>query len=226
MAKPNELIRVQKLIALSGFASRRKAEIFIEAGRVKVNGKTISLGHQCLETDHITIDDQPIHFETNAKREIYILNKRLGEVCTRSDEQCRPTVFDRLPPCPQGRWIMVGRLDINTTGLLIFTNDGAYAQKLMHPKHEVERVYVAKIFGTFDDETRKKLLSGIQLEDGIGKFNAVKIIKQVNKQTTVEVMTTSGRNRIVRRLFKAVDCQVSKLHRIRFGIYEQKKTGL
>lgn len=226
MSKPSKLIRIQKLIALSGVASRRKAEMLIEAGRVKVNGKLISLGHQCYETDDISIDDNPIHFETNTKREIYILNKRLGEVCTRSDEQGRPTVFERLPPCPKGRWIIVGRLDINTTGLLIFTNDGAYAQTLMHPKYEVERVYIAKLFGDFNHQIRKKLLEGIKLEDGVGKFKSIKIIKQVNKQTTVEVMTTSGRNRIVRRLFKAVDCQVSKLHRTRFGVYEQKKTGL
>ena len=215
-----KLIRVQKLIAMSGFASRRKAEALIEAGSVKVNGHVITLGHQCYESDHITIHGQPIQVETKPKREICILNKRLGEVCTSSDEQGRPTVFERLPPCPQGRWIMVGRLDINTTGLLIFTNDGDYAQKLMHPKYEMERVYVAKIFGDFNKDIQRKLLAGIQLEDGLGQFNQIRVIKQNNKQTLVEVMTTSGRNRIVRRLFKAAGCQVSRLHRIRFGQYE------
>ena len=215
-----KLIRVQKLIAMSGFASRRKAETLVEAGNVKVNGQVVKLGHQCYETDTITIDGQPIHFEVKFKREICILNKRLGEVCTSSDEQGRPTVFERLPPCPQGRWIMVGRLDINTTGLLIFTNDGNYAQKLMHPKYEVERVYVAKIFGEFNKDIQRKLLAGIELEDGKGKFDQIKIIKQHNKQTLVEVITTSGRNRIVRRLFKGAGCQVSRLHRIRFGQYE------
>jgi 23S rRNA pseudouridine2605 synthase len=226
MSKETKYERIHKLIAMSGSVSRRKAEALVATGRVKINGEKAVIGQKCFLTDVITIDDEIITINHKQRRYVYILNKRLGEVCTRKDEQGRTTVFERLPVCPQGRWIMVGRLDINTTGLLIFTNDGDYAESLMHPRYGNERVYVAKIHGVFNEEIKNKLLKGVLLDDGLGQFRRINVTKQHNKQTMVEVVTMSGRNRIVRRLFEAVGCQVAKLHRIQFGPFDLKKTGL
>ena len=218
-AKITYPMRLQKYIAMCGYASRRKAEALIEAGAVTINKQIAKIGDQCHADDVIQVNGQTLLLEQSQKRAIYVLNKRLGEVCTKDDPEGRPTVFDRLPPCPQGRWIMVGRLDINTTGLLIFTNDGAYAQSLMHPKYGIKRVYVAKIRGCIDASIQSRLLKGVMLDDGIGRFDAIKIIKQQGQQCMVEVVTTSGRNRIVRRLFEAVGCQVARLKRTHFGSY-------
>lgn len=226
MSQLPKTMRVQKYIAMSGIASRRQAESMIEAGLVKINGKVVTLGAQCASTDHVEVDGKVANIVEHEQRHTYILNKRLGEVCTRSDPEGRPTVFDRLPPCPNGRWVMVGRLDINTTGLLIFTNDGDYAQSLMHPRYEIERVYIAKVFGDLNKSIQHKLLTGIALDDGLANLKSIKVLKQNKQQVTVEVITTSGRNRIIRRIFKAVGCQVARLHRIRYGTYEIKKTGI
>lgn len=216
-------MRIQKLIAECSRYSRRSAEKLIVAGRVTVDGIPATIGQIVSLDSEICIDLRPLetqHRMQNPKeREIFILDKRLGEVCTRSDEKQRPTVFERLPPVKSGRWIMVGRLDINTTGLLIFTNDGEYANYLMHPKSNVKRTYHVNLRGVLTEKKIKYLTEGVQLEDGISSFEQIHVKTQKEKGCTVQVITTSGKNRIVRRLFQSQNLTVVRLRRVSYGIF-------
>ncbi len=218
--------KLQKVLANAGVGSRREMEKWIEAGRISVNGKLATLGDRVEPSDKIRVDGNPLSTpnDTPACR-VLMYNKPEGELCSRKDPEGRPTVFDRLPAIKNGRWIAVGRLDINTSGLLLFTNDGELANRLMHPKHEVEREYSVRVFGEVEDMMLKRLTDGVKLEDGEAKFT--EIVKKPGDGESLNswynVSLSEGRNREVRRLWESQGLQVSRLIRVRYGQLELQK---
>lgn len=211
--------KIQKILARAGVGSRREMEKFISEGRVSLNGKVATLGERAEETDQLRLDGNQIKIQPAAEQRCRVLvyNKTLGEVCTRNDPESRKTVFDRLPKIAQGRWIAVGRLDINTTGLLLFTNDGELANKLMHPSNEVEREYAVRVFGEVQESALQKLRKGVQLEDGPAKFDKIKFQGGEGINKWYHVTLKEGRNREVRRMWESQEVQVSRLSRVRYG---------
>ncbi|WP_439858888.1 23S rRNA pseudouridine(2605) synthase RluB [Pseudomonas sp. MBLB4136] len=212
--------KLQKVLARMGLASRREIEAWIGQGRVKVNGATASLGARVDLHDAIAIDGRLIKREEAAEsvRRVLIYNKPDGEICTRDDPEGRPTVFDRLPRPKEGRWINIGRLDINTTGLLMFTTDGELANRLMHPSYQMDREYAVRVRGEVDEEMIERLKAGVMLEDGPAKFTDIKEApggEGFNHWYHCVVM--EGRNREVRRLWESQGLVVSRLKRVRFG---------
>jgi 23S rRNA pseudouridine2605 synthase len=212
--------KLQKVMARMGLASRREIEAWISAGRVKVNGAVASLGMRVDLHDAIAVDGKVIRREESAEsvRRVIIYNKPEGEICTRDDPEGRPTVFDRLPRPKDGRWINIGRLDINTTGLLMFTTDGELANRLMHPSYQMDREYAVRVRGEVDEEMIERLKTGVMLEDGPAKFTDIKEApggEGFNHWYHCVVM--EGRNREVRRLWESQGLVVSRLKRVRFG---------
>jgi 23S rRNA pseudouridine2605 synthase len=218
--------RIQKLLAAAGLGSRRGIEEWLAAGRVRVNGKVARLGDRALPTDRFELDGKPVSLgivsdkEQSGDKWILLYHKPLGEVTTRHDPQGRPTVFDRLPPAPTGRWVVVGRLDVNTTGLLLFTTDGELAHRLMHPSSEVERRYLVRVRGIPGPDLAGRLTRGIQLEDGPARFDRVEPAGQSQGHAWFQVTLREGRNREVRRLFEAAGHEVSRLKRLAYGPWE------
>jgi 23S rRNA pseudouridine2605 synthase len=210
--------RLQKLLAAAGLGSRRAVEDWIRAGRIAVNGEIALLGNRATLDDTITLDGRPVPLApVSPAREVLIYHKPLGEVTTRHDPQRRPTVFERLPAPASGRWIVVGRLDVNTTGLLLFTNDGELAHRLMHPSSEVEREYLVRVRGEPDEAALRRLIEGVPLEDGYGRFDRIERHAEGGSHDWFRVVLREGRNREVRRLWMAVGCDVSRLMRLRYG---------
>lgn len=215
--------KLQKVLARAGLASRREIERWIEAGRLTVNGQVATLGVRVSPTDKILLDGKslvPSHGATTSGR-VLIYNKPAGEVCTRSDPEGRPTVFDRLPALASGRWVIVGRLDLNTSGLLLFTTDGELANKLMHPSSELDREYVVRVMGQVEDDAIERMKSGVMLDDGEAKFMDVVPIKGKKKEDSINqwfyCTLMEGRNREVRRLWESQGYRISRLKRVRFG---------
>jgi 23S rRNA pseudouridine2605 synthase len=212
------VLRLQKLLAGAGFGSRRAIEEWIRAGRVTVNGKLAQLGDRALPGDDIRLDGQPLAtVAATAAHAVLLYNKPLGEVTTRSDPQGRPTVFDRLPPPPQGRWIVVGRLDFMTTGLLLFTTDGELAHRLMHPSAEVEREYLVRSRDILSAAQVRLLQAGVRLEDGEARFDSIEQTRIDGTHAWYRVVLREGRNREVRRLWQAAGSEISRLLRMRYG---------
>lgn len=210
--------RLQKLLAAAGLGSRRAIEAWIRAGRVAVDGRTATLGERASHDAVITLDGRPVDLAPRqAGREVLIYHKPAGEVTTRQDPQQRPTVFERLPPPRSGRWIVVGRLDVNTTGLLLFTTDGELAHRLMHPSGEVEREYLVRVRGEPDEATLERLRRGVRLEDGLAHFDRIERGARTASHDWFRVVLREGRNREVRRLWMAVGFEVSRLMRVRYG---------
>ena len=212
--------KLQKVLARIGVGSRRDVEAWISHGRIKVNGKDATLGQRVDMHDAITIDGKVIKREEAAEsvRRVIMYNKPDGEICTRVDPEGRPTVFDKMPRPKEGRWINIGRLDINTTGLLMFTTDGELANRLMHPSYEMDREYAVRVRGEVDDEMIERLKAGVVLEDGPAKFTDIKQApggEGFNHWYHCVVM--EGRNREVRRLWESQGLVVSRLKRVRFG---------
>ena len=212
--------KLQKVLARIGVGSRRDVEAWISHGRIKVNGKDATLGQRVDLHDAITIDGKVIKREEAAEsvRRVIMYNKPDGEICTRNDPEGRPTVFDKMPRPKEGRWINIGRLDINTTGLLMFTTDGELANRLMHPSYEMDREYAVRVRGEVDDEMIERLKAGVVLEDGPAKFTDIKQApggEGFNHWYHCVVM--EGRNREVRRLWESQGLVVSRLKRVRFG---------
>ena len=212
--------KLQKVLARLGMASRRDVEKWIGEGRVKVNGAVASLGQRVDAHDAISVDGRLLKREevSEVVRRVLIYNKPDGEICTRNDPEGRPTVFDRLPRPREGRWINIGRLDINTTGLLLFTTDGELANRLMHPSFEMDREYAVRVRGEVDDEMIERLKSGVMLEDGPARFTDIQEApggEGFNHWYHCVVM--EGRNREVRRLWESQGLVVSRLKRVRFG---------
>jgi 23S rRNA pseudouridine2605 synthase len=212
------VLRLQKLLAGGGHGSRRAIEEWIRAGRVTVNGKLAQLGDRAQPGDDVRLDGKPL--DTGAAAEspaVLLYNKPIGEVTTRSDPQGRPTVFDGLPPAPHGRWIVVGRLDFMTAGLLLFTTDGELAHRLMHPSAQVEREYLVRSREALSSAQLRQLTTGVTLEDGRAHFDSVTPARTEGTFTWYRVVLREGRNREVRRLWQAIGSEVSRLLRIRYG---------
>jgi 23S rRNA pseudouridine2605 synthase len=214
--------RLQKVLASAGHASRREAEEWIRAGRVSVNGRTARLGDRATLADDIRLDGQPIPVArtTALRTELLVYHKPVGEVTTRRDPSGRPTVFEHLPPLPKGRWIVVGRLDTNTSGLLLFTTDGALAHRLMHPSSEIEREYLVRVRGRPAPDVIARLQAGVVLDDGLARFDRIIETEHTAGHSWFKVVLREGRNREVRRMWNAVGFDVSRLMRIRFGAAE------
>jgi 23S rRNA pseudouridine2605 synthase len=210
--------RLQKLLASAGHGSRRGIEEWIRAGRVTVNGKVAGLGDRATPADTICLDGKRLDLQGRASgTEVLIYHKPIGEVTTRSDPENRPTVFERLPRAGGGRWIVVGRLDVNTSGLLLFTTDGELAHRLMHPSSEIEREYRVRLRGTPDAAVLEQLRRGVELEDGPASFDRLEVVSTEGSHAWLRACLHEGRNREVRRLFEHVGFEVSKLIRIRYG---------
>lgn len=209
--------RLQKLLAAAGLGSRREIEGWIEAGRVSVNGVVAKLGQSAEPGDAIAVDGRPVLTGQTSSREVLVYHKPAGEVTTRFDPQGRPTVFDRLPPPRSGRWVVVGRLDTNTTGLLLFTNDGELAHRLMHPSSMIEREYAVRVRGQPPAAVLKVLAEGLMLDDGMARFDRIEPLGQSPGHAWYRVSLHEGRNREVRRLWSAAGYEVSRLSRTRFG---------
>jgi 23S rRNA pseudouridine2605 synthase len=209
--------RIQKLIANAGYGSRRWAERLIEQGRISINNQEAKLGDKAIISDKVTIDGRLIDLGRYSEEEtkVLILNKQAGVICSNKDEEGRQSVFEFLPD--NTRWIMVGRLDLNTSGLLLFTNNGDLANKLMHPSSEIDREYAVRVLGKVEDEHIKKLTNGIELEDGFAKFHRVTLGGGEGANRWYHVVVREGRKREVRRLWEALDFKVSRLIRTRFS---------
>ncbi|MGB0495418.1 MAG: 23S rRNA pseudouridine(2605) synthase RluB [Kangiellaceae bacterium] len=214
--------KLQKIMANAGIASRRESERWIEAGRVSVNGKTSTIGDRASSHDVIRVDGKPIRLTKpeDFKRVMIAYHKPEGEISTQKDPEGRPTIFDTLPKVRNSRWISVGRLDFNTSGLIFFTNDGEMANKLMHPSLEVVRKYAVRVRGQVHDEMIQSLLDGVELEDGFAKFESIEAAGGERSNHWYHVTLREGKNREVRRLWEAFDVQVSRLHRIAYGPFE------
>jgi 23S rRNA pseudouridine2605 synthase len=209
--------RLQKLLATAGHGSRREIERWIREGRVSVAGRVAQLGERAEAGADIRLDGEPLHTAPVGERAVLMYHKPLGEVSTRRDPAGRPTVFERLPPPPSGRWVVIGRLDVNTTGLLLFTTDGALAHRLMHPSAEVEREYLVRVHGQPTPESLERLRTGVQLEDGPARFERIEPKGRSESHSWFRVTLREGRNREVRRLWQEVGLEVSRLARLRYG---------
>jgi len=216
--------RLQKLLAEAGHGSRRGIEEWIRAGRVTINGRVAALGDRATQNDQVCLDGKPLDLGGRADTtEVLLYHKPLGEVTTRSDPEGRPTVFERLPPPPGGRWIVVGRLDVNTSGLLLFTNDGELAHRLMHPSSEIEREYRVRLRGMPSAPVLERLRRGVELEDGPARFDRIEAESNEGSHSWFRVCLHEGRNREVRRLFEHEGFEVSRLSRMRYGPIELPK---
>ena len=209
--------RIQKLIANAGYGSRRWAERLIEQGRISINNQKAKLGDKAIISDKVTIDGRLIDLGRYSEEEtkVLILNKQAGVICSNKDEEGRQSVFEFLPD--NTRWVMVGRLDLNTSGLLLFTNNGDLANKLMHPSSEIDREYAVRVLGKVEENHIKKLTNGIELEDGFAKFHRVTLGGGEGANRWYHVVVREGRKREVRRLWEALDFKVSRLIRTRFS---------
>ena len=212
--------RLQKVLARAGLGSRRVMESYIAAGRVEVNGKTAQLGDRVAESAKIRVDGRLVTAAAlaGAERQVIAYHKPTGEVVSQRDPEGRKTVFTRLPKLKAGRWIAVGRLDINTSGLLLLTTDGELANRLMHPRHQLPRDYAVRIYGRADPEMLKRLTGSVTLDDGPAAFESIEPIdagRAANEWYRVRVR--EGRNRLVRRLWESQGVQVSRLTRVQYG---------
>ena len=210
--------KLQKVLARAGVGSRREMERAIEAGQVKVNDRTATLGDRVTATDKIFVNGHRVIARSeSARRRVILYNKPEGEICSRSDPEGRRTVYDGLPALKGERWISVGRLDFNTSGLLLFTNDGELANKLMHPSSVIDREYLVRIQGNVDPEMRRRLLEGVMLEDGIARFTDIVDGAGESHNSWFYCVVMEGRNREVRRLWESQGVKVSRLKRVRYA---------
>ena len=211
--------RIQKKLANLGFGSRRQIEGWIKEGRITVNGKPATLGEPIEGNEKVHIDGKDIRLSQKhlSGRRVIVYHKPVGEITSRDDPEGRETVFDNLPKLRVGRWVAVGRLDYNTSGLLLLTTDGELANRLMHPSRQIEREYAVRVRGNVSPELIERLLTGVELEDGTAKFDKMVDAGGTGQNHWYHVVLREGRNREVRRLLEAEDLEVSRLMRIRYG---------
>ncbi|MGH8443229.1 MAG: pseudouridine synthase [Nevskiaceae bacterium] len=225
--------RIQKVLAQAGVASRRAIEALIREGRITVNGERAAIGQKVAHGDRVLVDGKGVALPRGEETvRVLAYKKRTGEIVTRDDPEGRRTVFRKLPKLEGGRWVAIGRLDINTSGLLLFTNSGELARRLMHPSFEIEREYAVRVLGEVNDAMLERLAQGVRLEDGEGRFEKVwrsdgpgpsddedgAATGAANRW--FQVVVKQGRNRLVRRMWEAQRCQVSRLIRVRYGPVE------
>ncbi|MBY6345294.1 pseudouridine synthase [Providencia rettgeri] len=210
--------KLHKVLAEAGIGSRRDMEELIVAGRVSVNGEPAHIGQRVSAEDKVRINGQLVN-RANAKRppRVILYHKPAGEIVTHDDPEGRATVFGRLPSLKVGKWLSVGRLDLNTEGLLIFTTSGDIANRMMHPRYGAEREYAVRVLGELSEEQMQSLRDGVQLEDGVAKFGAIEFLGGEGSNRWYRVTIHEGRNREVRRMFEAMGVTVSRLIRTRFG---------
>lgn len=218
--------RIQKILSRAGYGSRREIERWVTAGEILVNGVIATTGQAIDENDKVTLRGQVLKLASKLKTkpQVLLYHKKIGEICSRNDPEGRPTVFDNLPHLSSGRWIQVGRLDINTDGLLLFTTDGELANRLMHPSYKIEREYASRILGNVTDKILEDLQKGVMLEDGMAHFTRIKFEGGEGANKWFHVVLNEGRNREVRRLWESQELVVSRLRRIRFAGVELKRS--
>ena len=218
--------RLQKILSHAGLGSRREMERWIEAGLVDVNGIVAKLGDVATETDVIRVKGHTIlnPLATEVTTRILLYHKPVGEVSSRRDPVFSQTVFDKLPHLKHGRWVQVGRLDLNTSGLLIFTNNGELANRLMHPRYELEREYAVRVYGQVAPDMIAALLKGVTLDDGVAKFKRIEFRGGEGTNVWYHVVLSEGRNREVRRLWESQGVEVSRLIRIRYGQWQMPRS--
>ena len=209
--------KLQKVLADQGLGSRREMERWITAGRVQVNGQPASLGQRVGPEDRIRVDGRPLKASGASHTRVLLYNKPMGEICTRKDPEGRPTVFDRLPESGRGRWISIGRLDIATSGLLLLTNDGELANRMMHPSTGLDREYAVRVNGRLSEDQRERLLTGIVDEGEKLAFSDIRYYDGRGTNHWYHVVLVEGKNREIRRLFESCGFLVSRLKRVRFG---------
>jgi len=211
--------RLQKVLARLGLGSRREIEVWIQQGRVTLNSQTAVLGARYQTGDRVTLNGRPMELDSRIDdpTRVLLYHKPVGELVTRRDPEGRPVIFTQLPRPERGRWIAIGRLDINTQGLLLVTNNGELANRMMHPSREIEREYAVRVLGDIDERVLDKLSKGIELEDGFARFESIIAAGGEGANRWFHVTLREGRNRIVRRLWESQNITVSRLMRVRFG---------
>lgn len=210
--------RIQKVMAQAGVGSRRQIESWVKEGRITVDGETAVIGQLITREQRFTLNGKPLRLRDKAPTRVLILNKPEGAICSRDDPEHNKTVFDLLPRAKHDRWVLVGRLDINTSGLLLVTNNGELANRLMHPSSEIEREYAVRVLGEATAEQIEQLIEGVELEDGHAAFLSISEAEGTGSNRWYHVVLKEGKNREVRRLWDAVGLKVSRLIRIRYGM--------
>lgn len=215
---PGKPERLHKLLAQSGIGSRREMEELIAEGRVNVNGETAQVGQSASPGDRIKVNGKLVHLKfSNRLPRVIIYHKPEGEIVSRDDPEHRPTVFTSLPRMSGGRWVAVGRLDFNTSGLLLFTTSGDLANRLMHPRYNLVREYAVRVLGELPEGAKEQLLAGVELDDGVAQFATFEEAGGEGANRWYRVSLFEGRNREVRRMFESVGVVVSRLMRVRYG---------
>jgi 23S rRNA pseudouridine2605 synthase len=209
--------KLQKVLARAGLGSRREMERWIDSGRVAVNGKVAKLGDRIEARDRLAVDGRAVEQAPAHAARCILYHKPPGEVCSRNDPEGRRTVFERLPNLKSGRWISIGRLDFNTSGLLLFTTDGDLANALMHPSSNIEREYMVRVMGSVDADMLQRMMAGVMLEDGVARFTDIQDGGGDGINRWYYVVLMEGRNREVRRLWESQGLTVSRLKRVRYG---------
>ena len=211
--------RIHKILADHGVGSRRGIESLIRQKKVLVNGSLATIGQLVTEKDIFQVEGKTIKLSKKdpTKKRILMYNKKVGEISSRNDPDHKNTIFDSLPKLRSGRWVSIGRLDINTSGLILFTNDGALANKLMHPSSNIEREYVARVHGNVSENIIANLVEGVDLEDGYAKFTDVQEGRKGNTNQWFAMVIMEGRTREVRRLWESQGLEISRLKRVRYG---------
>lgn len=211
--------RIHKILADHGIGSRRGIESLIKQRKVKVNGELATLGQLVSVHDIFEVEGRTVRLSKKdpSKKRILMYNKKVGEISSRNDPDHKKTIFDSLPKLKSGRWVSVGRLDINTSGLILFTNDGSLANQLMHPSSNIEREYIARVHGQVTDQILNNLMKGVKLEDGFAKFTDVQGGRKGNTNQWFAMVIMEGRTREVRRLWESQGLEISRLKRVRYG---------
>lgn len=212
-------VKIQKLLAATGqFGSRRRVEELVSAGRVVINGEIAHQGQRVVRSDVVEVDRKVVATpQSSLPTRIIIMNKASGEVVSRSDERHRTNVFDHLPGLKNGRWMSIGRLDIATSGLLLFSNNGELVHRLMHPSTGLDREYAVRVFGQLTDEVQQQLLDGLEVEGEWLQFSDIQYYGGRGSNHWYHLVLLAGRNREIRRLIQHVGCKVSRLKRVRYG---------
>ncbi len=211
--------KIQKVLARAGFGSRRELEEWIKQGRVKINGEIAKIGDRVSRGDALLVDGKKVNpnSATAEMQRVLLYNKPEDEICSRKDPEGRPSVYDKLPPITHGRWVAIGRLDINTSGLLLFTTDGELANRLMHPSSNIDREYAVRVMGDVSEDVIRTLSKGVEIDGHVCRFTDIQFYAGEGANKWYHVVLMEGRNREVRKLWESQGIRVSRLKRVRYG---------